>query len=432
MTESIIKNPISSSIIESIVRTKGKIAIAVPFISSFARSILDSDMILKIKDKRLITRFDETSISSFDLPTLKYLLSSGFRIRYDNSIHLKLYLFDDEAYVTSSNLTKAGFEDNVELTVKVDSKNVAECQVIFNELWSLSSQNNVSTRLIEMNWDKYEILKRRDNLRQKSKIINIEYVPKKIGSLDVQLLFAEILEQNTDFSNRLIISTKANMRREQVKERLRKGFDSKIFYVEKGNKARKENLFYDFVYGYESQLAGTGLWERHCKAAFEHKDFKELISFMFPEMNGSAKWNFEDKSTFVEFCNGIYDFKIPSFTNVLPIRLASYFYPEHFISIFVLDDLEEICNALGLVTDAITQGERLFAYNTFIKDRMKVSPYPNHVKSHLAYQFLYARELYIRLKNKEDFEMIKASYEVGWERGLVDDGWKFLKNLEVI
>lgn len=432
MDEIIIRNPISVSVKESIVKTKARIAIAVPFISSFARSILDSDLILKIKDKRLITRFDETSISSFDLPTLKYLLASGFRIRYDNNIHLKLYLFDDEAYVTSSNLTKAGFEDNVELTVKVDSKNVAECQVIFNELWSLSASNNVTDKLIEMNWPKYEILKRRDNLRQKTTIINIDYVPKNVGSLDLQLLFSEILEQKTDFSNRLLISTKANVRREQVKERLRKGFDSKIFYVEKGHKARKENLFYDFVYGYEGKLAGTGLWEEHFKAAFEHKDFKELISFIYPEMHGSAKWNFEDKSAFAVFCNGIYDFNIPSFTKVLPIRLASYFYPQYFISIFVLDVLEEICNSLGLETAAKTQGERLFAYNTFIKDRMKVSPYPNHVKSHLAYQFFYAKELYTRLKNKEGFEMIKASYDVEWKRNLVDDGKKFLMNLEVI
>ena len=37
-------------------------------------------------------------------------------LNLNNNIHLKLYITDNEAYVTSSNLTKGGFEDNIELT----------------------------------------------------------------------------------------------------------------------------------------------------------------------------------------------------------------------------------------------------------------------------------------------------------------------------
>lgn len=432
MIEKILKNPITSSVKESIEKTTKKIAIAVPFISSFARSILQDDLLLRIKDKRLITRFDEASIHTFDLPTLKYLLSIGFKIHYDNSIHLKLYLFDNEALVTSSNLTQAGFEDNVELTVKVDSTNVTECQTIFNELWSLSSSSNVTNQLIEINWAKYEIIKKRESLRKKAKAFNTSYVPKKIGPLDVQLLLNEVMEQKTDFSDRLLISTEANKRRERVKENLRKGFDSTLFYLDKKNRNSKASLFYEFAHGQESKLAGTGLWDHQFKAVSEHRDFKSVVEFMFPEMTGGAKLNLEDGDTFKEFCNGIFDFEIPYFSDVLPVRLASYFYPAYILPIFRLSDLEKICSLLGLKTEAETRGDRLSTYNEFLKGKMKVSPYDNNVKYQFAYQVWYAADVYSRLLKRENFEAIVLSYKNEWEKEFANQGKKFLINLKVI
>ena len=95
-TEKIIKNPITSWIKKSVMESKIRINFAVPFISSFSLSILKNTE--GISDKRIVTRFDDCSIHSFDLPTLKSLLDLGFEIRYDNSIHLKLYITDNEAY----------------------------------------------------------------------------------------------------------------------------------------------------------------------------------------------------------------------------------------------------------------------------------------------------------------------------------------------
>lgn len=131
----IFKNPITDLIKESVKTSKDKLNFAVPFISSFSLTILNANNTTFIKDKRILTRFDDSSILSFDLPTLRQLIDLGFTIRYDNSIHLKLYIMDNDVYVTSSNLTKGGFEDNIELTTKIDLSDTQYCSAIFEELW---------------------------------------------------------------------------------------------------------------------------------------------------------------------------------------------------------------------------------------------------------------------------------------------------------
>src|SRR5262245_39492216 len=119
MQEKVFENPISSLIISALEKATNVSLIAVPFISSYGGKIFSSSHLKKISDKKLLTRFDETNLNSFNLPTLKYLLNEGFEIRYDNNIHLKLYILDSIAFITSANLTYGGFETNTELTIQV-------------------------------------------------------------------------------------------------------------------------------------------------------------------------------------------------------------------------------------------------------------------------------------------------------------------------
>ncbi len=81
MNEQIINNPITNIIKKSIIETKNVLKFAVPFLSSFACSIIEKDIIVNISEKKLLTRFDETNINSFDIPTLEYMLDNGFKIR---------------------------------------------------------------------------------------------------------------------------------------------------------------------------------------------------------------------------------------------------------------------------------------------------------------------------------------------------------------
>jgi len=135
MTEKIFLNPITETLRKSITESENRLNLAVPFISGFAKKIISDKTLNNTINKRLITRFDETNINTFNLPTLEYLIDKGFEICYNNKIHLKLYITDNDAFVTSSNLTNGGFENNVELTIRVDNENFENCQAIFNDLW---------------------------------------------------------------------------------------------------------------------------------------------------------------------------------------------------------------------------------------------------------------------------------------------------------
>jgi hypothetical protein len=431
MNETIIKNPLTDSIRNSIIHSKERLNFAVPFLSSFAVTIMDKQTLSEIQDKRLITRFDDSSLTSFDLPTLKTLLDLGFDIQFDNTIHLKLYITDYDTYVTSSNLTKGGFESNVELTVKTDSSNNQNCIDVFSEIWTNCSDNKLTNDLIDNNWGKYEILRKREKYTKKE-LKGIKTKPIRVGKLDLQKIIDEIFNLKIDFSQTNNLVFEANKLREKTKTKLRQRFNSLIFYAPEGHELRRENLFYDFVYGYEVDLAGTGLRELQFQTVFEHTEFEKVVNYIYPEMIGMKSWNLSDKDEFQEFCNGIFDFDIPQYSEALPIRLASYFYPEYFIPIFKLDHLKKVCETLGLETDAETRGDKLFAYNSFLADKMKALPFDNYIKSNISYRILFTVELYNRLNQGETYEDILGDYKENWKKGLIESGKDLLTKLMII
>lgn len=431
MNETIIKNPLTDWIRDSIINSKERLNFAVPFLSSFSNTLLNKQTTCEISDKRIVTRFDDSSLTSFDLPTLKTLLELGFTIQFDNSIHLKLYITDNEVYVTSSNLTKGGFESNVELTVKIDSNNTQNCIDIFNEIWTNCSGNKLTYDLIDNNWGKYEILRKREKYA-KRELTNVKTKPIKVGVLDLQKIIDEIFNQKFDYSKTNKLVFEANKLREKTKEKLHQKFDSLIFYAPEGHDLRRNNLFYDFVYGYEVDLAGTGLRELQFKTVFEHPDFEKVVNYFYPEMIGMKSWNLSDKDEFQEFCNGIFDFEIPQYSEAIPIRLASYFYPEYFIPIFNLEHLKKVSETLGLETDAETRGDKLFAYNSFLADKMKAIPFDNYIKSNISYRLLFTVELYNRLNKGETYDNVLNSYKENWKKGLIESGKDLLTKLKII
>lgn len=431
MTEKILLNPISDTLKKSITLSKRKLNLAVPFVSGFAKKIFSDKTLNNPSDKRLITRFDETNINTFNLPTLEYLIDKGFEICYNNRIHLKLYITDKDAFVTSSNLTNGGFENNVELTVRVDNENFENCQVIFDDLWTKSKHNVITKKLIAENIDKYKVLKKRQKFNKtETTQVNENF---KVDSLKIQQLLDLIFNSKEDYTGRLKSVYSANKLRNQLKNKLKNSdFDLTLFYVPKGHSKRRENLFYNFVYGTESKLAGTGLREAQFKDVFEHPEFKNIISFIFPESIGLEPWNLEDNKSFFNFCNGLFDFDIPQYSIALPIRLASFFYPEYFVSIFKLNHLQEVCETLGIQTDAKSNGQRLYAYNIFLRRKMKDIPYDNYIRSGMIYQILYSVELYKRLNNGEDFQDIKKSYKKQWIKNHIEKGKTNLESIKTL
>ncbi|KRD06338.1 hypothetical protein ASE21_19400 [Flavobacterium sp. Root901] len=428
MNEVILKNPITDRIRNSINISKHKLNFAVPFLSSFATSVLNEHNTKSIVDKRLLTRFDDSCLVSFDTPTLKTLLELGFVILYDNTIHLKLYITDKETFVTSSNFTKGGFESNIELTIKVDSENLNECNEIFNEMWQNAKENKITYELLEANWSKYKILQKRNdsvNNKKRSDLI----VNTGIGKIDIQKVISEIFNLKDDYSRISSLTFEANQVKEKFKNKLKGGYNKDIFYANEFHSNRRGSLFYDFTYGHESHIASTGLRELQFKTAFENTEFQNVVEYIYPEMVGMKPWNFEYKDELFEFCCGIFDFKIPQYTEALPIRLASYFYSEYFLPIFKLDHLRKISNALDIETNAKSKGERLYAYTSHITNRMKHLPYDNNIKSNIAYKVLYTVELHNRLDKGESYENILSDYKQIWKKKYISNGWKVLNKL---
>lgn len=431
MNEIIIKNPLTSWIRDSVIASKDRLLFAVPFLSSFAKRIVDEQTTKEIADKRIITRFDETSLTTFDLPTIKKLLDLGFSIQFDNSIHLKLYITDNEAYVTSSNLTQGGFEKNVELTVKTDSSNIQNCIDIFNDIWSNCTENILTYDLINSNWAKYEVLRIREKYINKvTKGITIK--SNNIEGLNLEMIVDEVLNQNVDYSQTNNLVYEANKLRDKTKRKLQQSYNPDLFYVPEWHEQRRENLFFDFVYGYECKLAGTGLRELQFKTAFEHPDFEKVINYIYPDMLGMKSWNLNDKEELQKFCNGIFSFNIPQYTESLPIRLASYFYPEFFLPIFKMEHLKRVCEYLGLETKVESKGDMLFVYNSFLADKLKAIPYNNYIKSDITYLLLFTIELYDRSVKGELYHNILNDYKKKWIKDYIVRGKGLLDRLGII
>lgn len=191
-------------------------------------------------------------------------------------------------------------------------------------------------------------------------------------------------------------------------------------------------MFYIFTYGVEKDLAGTGLREKQFKTAFEHPNFRKVIEYIYPEIIGMKPWNFSDKQELKEFCTGIFDFDIPNYKETLPIRLASYFYPEQFLPFFKLEHLEKVTKAFGVDIKAETHGDRLYAYNSFLADEMKALPYNNYLKSHIAYQIMYVFELYTGLLDGEKYNDICKKHKEKWKLRLIEKGMNILIKLKVV
>lgn len=401
MSEKIIKNPILELVKTSIKNTKNQLFLATPFITSYVRKVLSIENTNLIRNKKFITRFDDSNLLTFDIPTMEYLLELGFEIRYNNDIHLKLYITDSDTYVTSSNLTQSGFENKIELTVKVEDSNNEKCLDVFNDIWANSEGNIIDKKLLVDNRSKYNVLRRKQNNHEAKKPVTgiTEY---SITDDATSTIIQEILNLDKDYSETLTNVYEANKLRDVMLSKLKNGFKAEFFYLPKGDPKKNKTLFYDFVYGYESDLAGTGLIDSQFKEVAENPKFKEVIEFIYPEIIGLNPWNLEDKAELQIFCNGIFDFKIRSYKETLPIRLASYFYPRHFIPVFKLEHLKGICSDLGFNTKPINKGVALFEYNQFVFEQLKNLPYDTYIKSYILYLLHYTLELYRRIKSGEN------------------------------
>lgn len=415
----ILRNPITKSIEEAISSTKERLSIAVPFITNFASKVLREDNCRGISDKKLITRFDEFNINSFNVPALQRLLDLGFQISFNNDIHLKVYIFDESAVLSSSNLTESGFEKAIELSSVLFNKDVVECSDVFMNIWEMPSTKKVTHKLLADSLNTYNLLKRKSKENTFSKK-SIQLSNKMIGGVDISDVIKYVFDANEDYSRDNQYIFKSNEFREKFKSRVRSKIEPTDFYAPLDHPKRNDSFFYQVIYGDEEKLAGTGLREEHFKSVFENEQLEELIGFIYPPAIGKSEWNFNDDLEMRKFCHGLFDFKIKSYTQVLPVRLASFFYPNYFFPIFSLNHLEVICSILGAQVRSKLNGEKLYLCTSFLNERLRSIPHTNYIKSSMLYQVKYIKVLTeLREEGMNDSEIFKRKWKK-WERHLLE------------
>lgn len=214
----------------------------------------------------------------------------------------------------------------------------------------------------------------------------------------------------------------ANEIRKKFKEKLDKEFSKEVFYAPIRHPLRNQTLFYEIAYGHESKLAGTGLFERHFQSAFLHPYFEAVVKYL------KRSWNFQSENNFKLFYSNILPkLKIPGYKEVLPIRLASYFYPEVIFPIFKIHYLEEICNSFGFKTNEKTKEGTLYCCNSYLKNRMIVLDDDNTIKMYISTQVHYTIELLNRINNNECYQEILDKCESDWIKLFYQEGRKVLK-----
>lgn len=423
-----IINPIEPKI-KSAIKESSSIFIAVPFLSAnTVKKLFSKDELKKVQLRQILIKLDESHSISYDLDAVKHLLDCGFEVRFDNSIHLKLYILGEVVFISSGNLTDGGLKNNFELTVQTNEEE-SKVQSIFDELWKKNKSNQITLKYVEDNWPKYLYLKKKyPREKVNTPVVNIP----KLTASDEKIIEA-VLHNQTNWERHYKLSAKLLKKRHKLLDRLRlNGYKQALFYASKGHKNRKKNLFYDFVYGDEEKLAGTGLREAQFKDVFTDPKFEQVLFYIYPQYkNSDTHWSLEDKGELMQFCEGLFEFKLRSFREAMPIRLASYFYPEHFLPIFNLGHLGEICSILGFKASSNDRATKLCEYNLFLKERLKDLPYNNFVKSTILYRLLYT----LKVKNEMDkngtetIEKFIKSHNKVWVRNNLQFGLDLIKKI---
>lgn len=419
-------SPIESKI-QNAIEKSNSIAIAVPFLSATTvKRLFSKTKIQELSLKRIVIKLDESHSISYDLAAVKHLLECGFKIRFDNSIHLKLYILGERVFISSGNLTDGGLKNNFELTVETTEEE-SDVQCVFDDLWSRNKANEVTIDYVNENWDKYLFLKKKYP-REK---VESPIVPNVILSPDEETIINKVLfsqnEWNWHFKMISLVLKKRNKLLQNLSET---GFKKEYFYTPEGHKDRNKSLFYEFVYGNEEKLAGTGLREAQFNDVFTDSRFEMILYYLYPQFkNTKSYWNLEDDSELLRFCQGLFEFDVRSFKEALPIRLANYFYPEHFLPIFNLSHLREICSILGFKSSATDRATRLCEYNLFLKKRLKDLPYNNFIKSTILYRLLYTLKVKREIDKNgvHNIDKFISKQKKEWVRNNMIEGFKLIK-----
>ncbi|NJC28528.1 phospholipase D-like domain-containing protein [Neolewinella antarctica] len=407
----VIENPITSTITSILERNSilKEIRVIVPYVTRFARKIFTERILSQSEDKKIIVRLEPTNLITFDLATVRYLLDHGFKIKFNNNVHTKLYLLNGIPVISSSNLTQGGFEDNHELSVVLEEDHYEKCKEVFGKLWKHDDSVSINQQFIEENWNIYLLLKKQSSNRSKKledTTLNVNQ-----SAYDIDTITKHIIENRIDLVEKSRLVNLASTSRRDFVQKMEGAFDITDFHSPEGHPKRYECLFYILQYGIEKKLAGTGLVENQFTSVFYHEEFEQILNYILPQRINMPKWNLDDKEQKIMFCSGLFDFKIKQYSTTIPVRLASYFYPDHFLPIFNFSHLKGMHLSInGRFNSGWSKGEQLFYMNDTLINFLTIYTSDNYTGSDILYQLFFTIEYLNRTENGDTIEEVRQAH----------------------
>jgi hypothetical protein len=119
----IIKSPWQNVFLDHVKKAKTTVYLASPFIKTQTANMISGGISTKV-DFRYLNSFKLAHFhtGASDLEALRIFANQKCKQKSVHNLHAKLFIFDDEAIITSGNLTPGGLRNNLEYGVLVDNK----------------------------------------------------------------------------------------------------------------------------------------------------------------------------------------------------------------------------------------------------------------------------------------------------------------------
>jgi hypothetical protein len=110
-----------------------------PYLGESAHQIFSQNIIKNPpQDVRFVFRVNDLLVKQGEVNPyeVQYFIEHFNEIRINDGFHCKIYIFDDSAIITSANLTKTAFENNIEAGVLLEKQEIEEVKDFFaRTLW---------------------------------------------------------------------------------------------------------------------------------------------------------------------------------------------------------------------------------------------------------------------------------------------------------
>jgi len=128
------RKDLSERIVEKLHSHSSRIWIVSPYVGKLNKvaGILGNNF----RTKNLKILVDVSNPTNCDYETLNYLIDKGFEVKSLQMLHAKIYIADNESFITSANLSETAFRKRSEIGVLLNDDYINDIELVFIEYWN--------------------------------------------------------------------------------------------------------------------------------------------------------------------------------------------------------------------------------------------------------------------------------------------------------